>query len=85
MELKIWEMETCVLATSKIKSVDLTDHVVTLCFASIPVIASSLCAEFVFTSHCMCMHSFYPVEQLVFEHVISMATTSKTDIKYNLL
>jgi hypothetical protein len=57
------------------KSVGLTDRVVTLCFTLIPVIGSSLCAEFMFTSLCMCMHSFCPVEQLVIERVISMATT----------
>jgi hypothetical protein len=31
------------------------------------------------------MYSFYAVEQLIIEYVISMDTTSKTSIKYKLL
>jgi hypothetical protein len=58
------------------------------CFTLISVMLSFLCAKFiyifVFTSSCLCVQCC-PVEPLTTEHVISMATKSKTDIKYKLL
>lgn len=34
-----------------------------------------------FTSHCICVYSFRPLEQFINEHMIPMATTSKTKPK----
>jgi len=58
------------------------------CFTLILVIWSSLCENFVcflFTSNCLCvcvcvLYSFHRTELLIFKHMISMATRSRTSI-----
>ena len=44
-----------------------------------------ICIHLVFTSNCFCVYSSYHLEPLFTEHVISMATVSKTIIKRKLL
>lgn len=44
-----------------------------------------MCIYFVFISHCTCRYSVCPVEQLIIEHVISMASASKSSTKPKLL
>lgn len=39
----------------------------------------------VFTSNCFCVYSFHYVEPSIIDHVVSMATTSKTGVKCKLL
>jgi hypothetical protein len=51
------------------------------------VMRSSVCKiyiHFVFTSHCECVYSFRPRQQLITEHIICMATL-KTSVTSKLL
>ena len=40
---------------------------------------------FVFPSNCLYTYSYHPIEPLIIEHMIIMATTTKIAIEHNLL
>jgi hypothetical protein len=41
----------------------------------------NLYIRFVYISNCVCVYNFRPVDPWIIQHVMNMATTSKTDIK----
>jgi hypothetical protein len=43
-----------------------------------------MCQNFMFTSNCLCLYSFHPVEPLIIEHMINMDITSKTRMKLSV-